>query len=121
MLLLTPGGVPRFRTYGGEQGCLHCVVQGGVRRAVLIMVIVVVTVITLVWPGAINAMFGQSYSVEASWGVSRAFFEWTTLGSLIVMVLLGLAFWQLGERNRRAGLVGIELPPELLAESGEHG
>ena len=66
---------------------------------------VVVTVITLVWPGAINALFGRSYSVESSWGVSRTFFEVVTLGSLLVMVALGLVFWALGERKRRAGLL----------------
>jgi hypothetical protein len=27
-------------------------------------------------------MFEQSYSIEASQGVSRVFFEWTTLASL---------------------------------------
>ena len=81
---------------------------------------VVITVITLLWPGAINAMFGQSYSVESSWHVSRWFFEWTTLGSMVVMVLLGLSFWRLGERKRRAGVVGIEIPPELLEQSGPH-
>ena len=70
---------------------------------------VVVTVITLVWPGAINAMFGQSYSIEASWGVSRLFFEVVTLGSLAVMVVLGLLFWLIGERKRRTGLVGISI------------
>jgi len=101
-----------YRVPGGTAGAWAAVV--------ITELFVVVTVITLVWPGAINAMFGQSYSVESSWGVSRAFFEWTTLGSLIVMVLLGLLFWQIGERNRRAGLVGIEIPPELLAESGGH-
>ena len=37
----------------------------------------------------------------------RAFFEWVTLGSLAVMIALGLAFWGLGERRRRAGLLGI--------------
>ena len=37
------------------------------------------------------------------------------------MVLLGLLFWRLVERKRRAGLVGIEIPAELLAQSGEHG
>ncbi len=30
-----------------------------------------------------------------------------TLGSLTVMIALGLAFWALGERKRRAGLLGI--------------
>ena len=102
-----------YRVPGGPAGAWAAVV--------ITELFVVVTVITLVWPGAINAMFGQSYSVESSWGVSRAFFEWTTLGSLVVMVLLGLVFWQIGERNRRAGLVGIEIPPELLAESGQQG
>jgi hypothetical protein len=39
--------------------------------------------------------------------VSRVFFESVTLGSLAVMIALGLAFWALGERKRRAGLLGI--------------
>jgi glutamate:GABA antiporter len=68
---------------------------------------VIVTVVTLVWPGAINNLFGQSYSVESGWGVSRVFFESVTLGSLLVMIALGLLFWRIGERNRRAGLTGI--------------
>ena len=67
----------------------------------------VVTVLTLLWPGAINALFGQAYSIKSSWGVSRVFFEWVTLGSLAVMIALGLAFWGLGESRRRAGLLGI--------------
>lgn len=73
---------------------------------------VIVTVITLVWPGALNALFGQSYSIESSWGVSRVFFETVTLGSLTVMIALGLIFWALGERKRRTGLVGIAIPAE---------
>jgi amino acid transporter len=73
---------------------------------------VLITALTLLWPGAVNAMFGQSYSVQASWGVSRAFFEWVTLGSLAVMVALGLVFWAIGERARRRGVVGIATPAE---------
>jgi len=65
----------------------------------------VITAVTLLWPGAINALFGQSYSVEASWGVSRAFFEWVTLGAFGAMVLLGVAFWAIGARNVRRGLL----------------
>jgi glutamate:GABA antiporter len=85
----------------------------GAWAAVLITeLFVVVTVVTLVWPGAINAMFGQSYSVQASWHVSRVFFETVTLGSLGVMIVLGLVFWLVGERNRRTGLVGIEVSAE---------
>jgi glutamate:GABA antiporter len=83
----------------------------GAWLAVLITeVFVIVTVITLVWPGALNALFGQSYPVQRSWGVSRVFFESVTLGSLAVMILLGLVFWRLGEQKRRAGLLGIAIP-----------
>jgi hypothetical protein len=65
------------------------------------------TAITLLWPGAIKAVFGQSYSVQASWGVSRVFFEWATLGAFGAMVLLGIVFWAIGARNLRRGLPGI--------------
>jgi glutamate:GABA antiporter len=102
-----PGVERPYRVPGG---------MAGAWAAVLITeLFVVVTVVTLVWPGAINAMFGQSYSVQANWHVSRVFFEVVTLGSLGVMIVLGLVFWLVGERNRRAGLVGIEVavPAEL--------
>jgi hypothetical protein len=38
-------------------------------------------------------------------GVSRAFFEWVTLGAFGAMVLLGVAFWAIGARNVRRGLL----------------
>ena len=79
---------------------------------------VVVTVVTLVWPGAINALFGQSYSIEANWGVSRTFFELVTLVSLGVMIALGLVFWAIGERKRRAGITGIEISGAELGLPG---
>jgi hypothetical protein len=63
-------------------------------------------------------VFGQSYSIEASWGVSRMFFEITTIGSLLVMVALGLVFWVLGERKRRAGVTGIEISAAELGLPG---
>lgn len=99
-----------YRVPGGTVGAWAAVI--------ISELFVIVTVVTLVWPGAINALFGQSYSIEASWGVSRAFFEWTTLGALGVMVALGLVFWALGERKRRAGVLGIEISAEMLAQSG---
>ena len=37
----------------------------------------------------------------------RVFFEWVTLGSLAIMIALGLAFWGPGDRSRRVGLLGI--------------
>ncbi len=37
--------------------------------------------------------------------MSRAFFEWVTLGAFGTMVLLGVAFWAIGARNVRRGLL----------------
>jgi glutamate:GABA antiporter len=99
-----PNAERPYRMPGGALGAWAAVI--------ITELFVVVTVITLVWPGAINAMFGRSYSVEASWGVSRTFFEVVTLGSLLVMVALGLVFWGLGERKRRTGLLGIAVTAE---------
>jgi glutamate:GABA antiporter len=78
---------------------------GAWAAAIITEAFVVITAVTLLWPGAINALFGQSYSVESSWGVSRPFFEWVTLGAFGAMVLIGLAFWAIGARNVRRGLL----------------
>ena len=56
--------------------------------------------------GAINALFGQSYSIESSFGVSRVFFESVTLGAFGVMLLVGVLFWLVGSVSRRQGLTG---------------
>jgi glutamate:GABA antiporter len=85
-------------------------VPGGMAGAWAAVVIselfVIVSAVTLLWPGAINAVLGQSYSIEDNWGVSRAFFEWVTLGSFAVMVLVGVLFWAIGRADRRRGLTG---------------
>jgi glutamate:GABA antiporter len=73
--------------------------------AIITEAFVVITAVTLLWPGAINALFGQGYSVQASWGVSRPFFEWVTLGAFSAMVLLGVVFWAVGAMNVRRGLL----------------
>jgi glutamate:GABA antiporter len=67
---------------------------------------VLVTAVTLLWPGAINALLGESYSVNRNWGVSRAFFESVTLGVFAAMIVLGLLFWAVGTANRRRGITG---------------
>jgi amino acid transporter len=89
-------------------------VPGGTVGAWAIVIItelfVIITAITLLWPGAINSLFGQSFSIESAEGTSRPFFEWTTLGSMAAMIVLGLVFWLIGERNRKAGLTGIAIP-----------
>ena len=60
---------------------------------------------------AINSWFGQSYSIESSWGVSRVFFESVTLGAFAVMIAIGVLFWLIGSVNRRRGITGeTELP-----------
>jgi amino acid transporter len=96
-----PNAARPYRVPGGAVGAWAAVI--------ITELFVIVTVVTLVWPGAINAMFGRSYSVEASWHVSRKFFVVVTLGSLLVMVALGLVFWAVGEQKRRAGVVGIAI------------
>jgi glutamate:GABA antiporter len=99
-----------YRVPGGKIGAWAAVI--------ITEFFVVVAVITLVWPGAINGWFGQSYSVKTSWGVSRPFFEWVTLGSLAVMVVIGLMFWAIGERAQRRGVAGIALSQERFADDG---
>ena len=103
----SPSGRPHLPGNPPDKGPDHP--PGGQAGAWLEAIITeaVVTVITLLWPGADNALFGQAYSIKSSRGVPRAFFEWVTLGSLAVMIALGLAFWGLGERRQRAGLLGI--------------
>ena len=97
-----------YRVPGGQAGAWVAVI---VTEA-----FVIVTVVTLAWPGAFNALFGEPYSIGSAHGVSRAYFEAVTLGSLAVMIALGLVFWAVGERKRRAGLLGIAAPAESPAE-----
>ena len=48
--------------------------------------------------------------------MSRAFFEWVTLGSLAAMVLVGVLFWAIGRADRRRGLTGeVEAVPRAAA------
>jgi amino acid transporter len=44
-----------------------------------------------VFPGTLEALFGKSYSIHAAYGVSRMRFEVFTLGTLAVIVLIGVA------------------------------
>jgi glutamate:GABA antiporter len=87
-----------YRVPGGAAGAWVAVL--------LTEAFVVVTAITLLWPGAVNSVFGESYSIKRSWGVSRVFYESVTLGVFAVMVLLGVVFWAVGNVNRQRGLAG---------------
>jgi glutamate:GABA antiporter len=100
-----------YRVPGGMAGAWGAVL--------LTEVFVVVTAITLLWPGAANALLGQSYSMKSNWGVSRVFFESVTLGVFGVMVLLGVVFWAMGGANRRRGLTGeADFRPEEATSTG---
>ncbi len=93
-----PDAARPYRVPGGMAGAWVA--------AVLTELFVLVTAVTLLWPGAMNAVLGQPYSVQSNWGVSRAFFESVTLGVFAAMILLGLVFWAVGGGSRRRGVTG---------------
>jgi amino acid transporter len=68
--------------------------------------IIVLTSISLLWPGLLDSWFGRSYSMQDNWGTSRLFFESVTLGSLAVVIALSLVFYAVGRRNVARGVVG---------------
>ncbi len=83
--------------------------------------IVIITIITLLWPGLLDGILGQSYDIMYWWGVSRVYFETVTLGIVGFFLLMAVVFWALGRRNIKKGLVGendlLALDPEALAEA----
>ncbi len=68
--------------------------------------IIVLTSISLLWPGLIDSWFGRSYDMQTNWGTSRLFFESVTLGSLAGVIVLSLVFYAIGKRNLARGVVG---------------
>jgi amino acid transporter len=67
--------------------------------------VIVLTTISLVWPGLLDNLFGRSYSIQDNWGTSRVFFESVTLGTLGVIVLMAVLFWLIGKHNLATGVV----------------
>jgi len=67
-----------------------------------------------VFPDTLERLFGVGYGFKDTWGVTQPTFEWLTLGTLIVIVLVGLAGYALAERVRRE-TVTVELPAEAAA------
>ena len=68
--------------------------------------IVVLTSISLLWPGLIDNTLGRKYDIVGSWGTSRVFFEVVTLGTLAAVIVMALVFWAIGKRNLASGIVG---------------
>ena len=86
--------------------------------------IVIITTITLLWPGLIENALGQPFSIMDYWGVSRVYFETVTLGIVGFFLLMAVAFWAWGRRNIRKGLVGehdlLAIDKEALGEEVEY-
>ena len=93
-----PDRVRPYRVPGGAFGLWRCVIATEF--------IVVLTSISLLWPGLIDNTLGRKYDIVASWGTSRVFFETVTLGTLAAVIVLSLVFWAIGKRNLARGLVG---------------
>ena len=97
-----------FRVPGGTVGLWICVI--------LSEAIILVTAITLLWPGLLDNLLGHSYDITSIWGVSRGFFEAVTLGSLAFFILTSVVFWLMGRRNLANGVVSGK---DLLAVGAE--
>jgi amino acid transporter len=73
-----------------------------------------------VFPGTLEALFGLDYPFEDIWGVTQARFEFFTLGTLAVLLVLGVAGYLRGAALRRnLGPVSPTNPPsaEMLEGS----
>jgi amino acid transporter len=87
-----------YRVPGGPAGAWIC--------TILIELVTVLTGITLLWPGLIDRLLGQHYSIVDSFGVSRGFFESVTLGTFAVILLVSVAFWAIGRKDINKGMTG---------------
>ena len=72
-----------------------------------------------VFPDTLERLFGVPYTFKDSWGVSQAKFEVLTLGTLVVIVVVGLIGYGVGGSVRRNIVAGegdspkpTELPPD---------
>ncbi len=103
-----------FRVPGGAVGLWICVIFSEA--------IIILTAITLLWPGLLDGMLGRSYDIYTNWGVHRGFFEIVTLGSLAFFILTSVVFWLIGRRNLRSGAVSstdlLAIDPEISGAAG---
>jgi hypothetical protein len=53
-----------------------------------------------VFPGTLERLFGKNYSIQDAYGVSRLRFEVFTLGTLGIIVLIGVAGYIAGAKVR---------------------
>ena len=106
-----------YRVPGGAVGLWICVIATEF--------IVVLTSISLLWPGLIDNTLGRKYDIVSSWATSRVFFETVTLGTLAAVIVMALVFWAIGKRNLARGLVGesdllaVATPPRTTGPAPE--
>jgi glutamate:GABA antiporter len=70
-----------------------------------------------VFPGVLEHVFGIPYAFHATWGVHRGLFEALTLGTLGVIVAVGLIGYWFGRevRSQNATIpIGDVIPPSPL-------
>jgi amino acid transporter len=87
-----------YKIPGGAVGMWACVVST--------MFVLIVTVISLLWPGLIDNTLGRKYDIVGNWGVSRLFFESVTLGTFGAIIVIALVFAWVGKRNVARSVVG---------------
>jgi glutamate:GABA antiporter len=97
-----------FKVPGGMAGLWICVI--------LAEACIILTGFTLLWPGLIDNLLGQEYSILDNWGVSRAFFEFTTLGTYIAILLVGVVFWAVGRAETKGADIDVESLIEAVPE-----
>jgi amino acid transporter len=68
-----------------------------------------------VFPGTLDELFGRTYSMQDSYGVTRLRFEVFTLGTLAVIVLIGIAGYIAGAGVRAQT---VEIPAHGLGVDG---
>ena len=57
-----------------------------------------------VFPGTLEPLFGADYDFEGTWGVSRTTFEVFTIGTLVVLLVLGIVGYVLGAPLRHMSI-----------------
>jgi glutamate:GABA antiporter len=100
------------------------VVPGGTAGFVVLsavqLLFVILGSIGAVFPGVIEHLFGVSYSFEDNWGVSQLNYELFTIGTLIVVIAVGLIGFEAARRvRRRLAEAGPGIP--IFTEVTEEG
>jgi amino acid transporter len=67
-----------------------------------------------IFPGILESLFGLKYDFMSVWGVSQGAFEAFTLGTLLVLLVLGLVGYWRGKRIRAHLVAEPDPDPELV-------